>query len=199
MGDVDIPYSTDDHGHIPHPMSHLTSRPYYPVLIHPRRCNTCDPTELLRTRHQSTTTKRRMVRSRDHDDLVRPHSLRSDEPFLLHSRDPSSLADGVVPQAGVLTKNSAGRGDQVTRSGFWGGILACSITRDMSGQLGSTLYTKLHAKEGPTDKFPKLAPLLSDETHSHRLFPLSRRQAELFGQLSHLGRFRQVCEGEQGL
>jgi hypothetical protein len=140
-----------------------------------------------------------MVRSGNHDDLVRLHSLRSDEPFLHHSWDPSSLADGVVPQAGVLTENSAGCGDQVTRSGFWGGVLACSITRDTSGQLGSKLYTAPHAKEGPTDKFPKLAPLLSDETYSHRLFTLSCGQSELFGQLSHLGRFRQVGEGEQGL
>jgi hypothetical protein len=140
-----------------------------------------------------------MVRSGNHDDLVRPNSLRSDEPFLLHSRDASSLADSVMPQAGMLTENSAGWGDQVTRNGFWGGVLAYSITRDTSGQLGSTLYNALQAEEGPTDKFPKLAPLLPDETHSHRLFTLSCGQAELFGQLSHLGRFRQICEREQGL
>jgi hypothetical protein len=199
MGDVDIPHSTDDRGHIPHPMSHLTSRPHPSFLIQPIRRNTCDPTELLRTRPQGTTTKRRMVRSGYHDDLVRSHALRSDEPFLLHPRDPSSLADGVVPQASVLTKNSAGWGNQVTRSGFWGGVLACSITRDTSGQLDSVLCNALQAEEGPTDKFPKFAPLLPDETHSHRLFTLSCGQSKLFGQLSHLGRFCQVGEGEQGL
>ena len=106
-----------------------------------------------------------MVRSRNDDDLVRPHSLRSDEPFLLHSRDASSLADGVVPQAGVLTKNSADWGDQVTRSGFWGGVLAYSIIRHTWGQLDRTLCNALQAEEDLPTNSPNL-PLFSPMKHT---------------------------------